>query len=211
MSFSCKAFLFDLDGTLADTGPDLAEALNMMRKKRGLEAVDYEIAKPLVSHGSRRMMQELLIDEGEDVEPLRSQFLAEYARIDHATTVLFEGIEEVLREMEARSIPWAIVTNKPTDLTMALLPVVGLDNRASEIVCSDTLPHYKPDPDGLLYVAKQLRLDPSSCVYVGDNEIDARAATSAQMPFVAAGWGYWPEHDPAERLLQAPAQLLELA
>ena len=206
-----RAFIFDLDGTLADTGPDLVAALNALRLRRQLAPVAYERVQPLVSHGSRRMMQDFLLKEGEDVEAMRDEFLAEYAKINHATTVLFDGIDATLRELERRAIPWAIVTNKPTALTLPLLPVIGLKGRARAIVCSDTLPRYKPEPDGLLHVAGELKLAPQSCAYVGDNEIDVAAAAAAKMPFVAAGWGYWPAGQPAAQLLATPAQLLELA
>lgn len=211
MSGPAQAFIFDLDGTLADTGPDLVAALNALRMQRELAPVAYELAKPLVSHGSRRMMQEFLLQDGDDMELMRDSFLVEYAKINHATTVLFAGIDSTLRELEGREIPWAIVTNKPTALTMPLLPVIGLERRARAIVCSDTLPRYKPEPDGLLHVASQLGLAPQSCVYVGDNEIDQQAAASAAMPFVAAGWGYWPRGQQAPRLCAAPAELLALA
>ena len=206
----CKAVLFDLDGTLADTGPDLVAALNVMRVERGLPEVSMKEAGHLVGYGSRLLMREMLVEEGEDIEPLRDRFLREYELTGHSRTTLFVGIEELLRKLEESTIPWAIVTNKPTRQTEGLLPVLGLDGRAVSVVCSDTLERYKPHPDGLLHVCDKVGVEAGKAVFVGDNNLDVKAAQSCGMPFVAAGWGYWEEDMQADLVLSDPLQILEL-
>ena len=202
--------MFDLDGTLADTGPDLVAALNVMRVERGLPEVSMKEAGHLVGHGSRRLMSELLVEDGEDVEPLRDRFLLEYDRTRHERTALFDGIEEVLRTLESRSVPWAIVTNKPTRQTEGLLPTIGLVDRPLAVVCSDTLPRYKPHPDGLLHVCEMVRADPGDCLFVGDNDLDIAAAAACGMPFAGAGWGYWDPGYRAGTVLDDPSGILGL-
>lgn len=205
-----KAVIFDLDGTLADTGPDLVAALNVLRKERGLPEVSMKEAGHLVGYGSRIMMRELLVEKGENIKPLRDRFLEEYEKIGHVRTKLFDGIEELLGKLEFATVPWAIVTNKPTRHTESLLPVLGLDGRAAQVICSDTLKRHKPHPDGLLQVCETLEIKADEAVFVGDNTLDVEAAQACGMPFVAAGWGYWEKDMPAEVLLQDPRQLIDL-
>ncbi|MBF2734794.1 MAG: HAD-IA family hydrolase [Betaproteobacteria bacterium AqS2] len=203
-----RAVLFDLDGTLIDTGRDLLAALNALRAERGLPALDFEAVKYLVGHGSRRLMQEHLMEEGDELEPLRERFLVEYDRAGHAQSKLFDGMQEVLDHLAAAGLPWAIVTNKPTKQTEDLLGKLDLRPAPSHVVCSDTLPRHKPYPDGLLHVCKELGVEPAACFYVGDNDLDVRASGACGMPFLAAGWGYWEPDKPAERLLARPQEII---
>ena len=204
-----EAVLFDLDGTLANTGPDLVAALNMMRQERDLPPVKFDEVKYVVGYGSRRLMREYLINEGEDLEILRKQFLSEYDRIAHENSQLFKGIPHVLDYLDNNSIPWAIVTNKPTKQTLSFIKKFNLEHRISQLVCSDTLPKYKPDPDGIIHVCNKLNIEPRNGVYIGDTTIDEDAANACGMPFLAAGWGYWQPDLNTKFLLQEPQEILD--
>ena len=203
-----KAAIFDLDGTLADTGPDLVAALNVLREKRGLHPVSMKEAGHVVGYGSRKLMKDFLADENEEIAPLRNSFLDAYEMLGHANTTLFEGIKELLSGLEEKKVPWSIVTNKPSRHTNSLLPVIGLDGRPAVVVCSDTLSRHKPHPDGLLHVCDKLGIGAKEAVFVGDNDLDVEAAESCGMPFVAAGWGYWPNGMPSEVVLEDPRDVL---
>lgn len=210
MSAGVSAVLFDLDGTLADTGPDLLAALNAMRAGRGLAAVGMDEAGHVVGHGSRKLMSLFYAEEGEEIEPLRNRFFDEYERVGHAHARLFDGIAGLLDGLEERSVPWAIVTNKPTVFTVSLLSKLGLDGRPAAVVCSDTIERHKPHPDGLLHVCGNLSVGPERAVYVGDNAVDVKAAEACGMMFAAAGWGYWEGGETPHRLLSEPADVLGL-
>lgn len=205
----CKAVLFDLDGTLADTAPDLLAALNVLRTARDLPDLPLEaLAAADVAQGSRAMMRAHLLEPGEEVEPLRQRFFAAYDATGHTKTRLFDGIAEVLHHLEEEGTPWAIVTNKPTAQTLPLLPVLNLAGRPVAVVCGDTCAQPKPDPSGLLLVCAPLGLDPGDCLFVGDALFDRDAAAGCGMPFVGAGWGYW--STTAAVVLDDPRDLLGL-
>ena len=191
------AVLFDLDGTLADTAPDLAAALNQMLQEDGRTPLPFAVLRPWVSWGAMRMIR---VGYGEDLaEPelqqLRGRFLACYEAGLCRESRLFPGIAELLEAMESAGVPWGIVTNKPGWLTEPLLGALGLGDRAGTVISGDTLPHAKPHPMPLLHAARELGVEARGCTYVGDNVRDIEAGRAAGMRTVAATWGYIPEDD----------------
>jgi phosphoglycolate phosphatase len=212
-----SGLLFDLDGTLADTAPDLAAALNAVLRAEGRSALPLEVIRPHVSHGAPRLVRlgfgsELPDDE---FERLRTQLLDAYAGAVCEETRLFEGIEDVLRHLESAGIPWGIVTNKPGWLTEPLLDAMGMLTRVRSLVSGDTLPRRKPHPDPLLLAASQLGVEAQDCVYAGDAQRDIDAGHAAGMFTVAVTWGYIPEEEEpdrwgAHRLINEPGELLEV-
>jgi N-acetyl-D-muramate 6-phosphate phosphatase len=213
----CQGILFDLDGTLADTAPDLAAAVNKMRVDRGLEMVPLEQLRPLASAGARG-----LLAGGFGVGPadhefasMREEFLANYEADLCIETTLFPGIGELLDELDERGVRWGIVTNKVTRLTEPLVAQLGLDTRAGCVVSGDTTPHSKPHPAPLLHAAKELNLQPERIVYVGDDLRDVQAGFAAGMITVAAAYGYCGSDLPptqwhAKHVVQSPAELQKL-
>ena len=186
-----RAVLFDLDGTLIDTAPDMIAALNALRAEESLPPLPYELARTQVSHGSSGLVRLAFpAVEGSPFEQLRERFLAIYnERVAHETK-LFDGAVEVLEALEASARPWGIVTNKPTFLTTPLLEAIGIGLRAGCVVAGDTLPQRKPHPAPLLHAATQLRIDPARCVYVGDDLRDVQAGNAAGMATIVASYGY---------------------
>jgi N-acetyl-D-muramate 6-phosphate phosphatase len=212
------AILFDLDGTLADTAPDLAAALNAMLREDGRDALAYELIRPWVSWGALRLIR---LGYGETLAParltqLRGRFLACYEAGICRESRLFPGIPEALAALDAAGLPWGIVTNKPGWLTEPLLAALGLGDRAGTVISGDTLPFGKPHPMPLLHAARELGVPAARCVYVGDNVRDIEAGRAAGMYTIAAAWGYIPaDDDPAgwlaDRLMHSPAALAALA
>ncbi len=196
-----RAVLFDLDGTLADTAPDLAGALNALLLEHGRAPVALARARPLTSSGARGMLRVGFgIDPGNrGYEALKARFLELYEARLCVDTRLFTGIAELLHALEARATPWGVVTNKAERLTLPLLDALGLRRRAACIVGGDTTQRAKPHPDPLLHAARAIALDPAECLYVGDDLRDIEAARAAAMPVVAAAYGYLGENsDPRE-------------
>ena len=187
----CDAILFDLDGTLLDTAPDMVGALNRLLGEHGREPLELTAARPFVSHGAARLVR-LGFAEADDehFERLRQRFLALYAAHVADGTCLFAGIEDVLGALEAIGKPWGVVTNKPGWLTTPLLRALDLDSRAACVVSGDTVAERKPHPMPLLHAAAQIGVDAERCVYVGDAERDIRAGRAARMTTVAAAYGY---------------------
>jgi len=209
------AVLFDLDGTLADTAPDLAGALNRLLTERGRAPISLEQARPVTSSGARGMLRVGLGIEPAhaEYEELRTRFLDLYAeRVCHATR-LFDGVADLLDALEARGLQWGVVTNKAERFTVPLLEALELIPRAACVVGGDTTPRAKPHPDPLLHAAKVLALAPEHCLYVGDDLRDVRAARAAGMPIVVAAYGYLGEDgDPsrwgADGVIDHPAEIL---
>lgn len=207
-----RAVLFDLDGTLLDTAPDMGGALNELRAEAGLAPLDPGTIRPHVSHGSTGLVSLAFGDPGEAAfERLRARFLEIYRGRIARETRPFEGGAQMLAELERRGLPWGVVTNKPAWLTEPLLAALGLDRRASCIVSGDTLAERKPHPRPLQFAAERLACAAASCVYVGDAERDMLAARAAGMIGLVAGFGYigaeasaqrWPAdgwlHDPCD-------------
>jgi phosphoglycolate phosphatase len=211
-----QAVLFDLDGTLADTAPDLAAALNRLRADQGLEPLPLEEVRPFASAGARG-----LVHIGFDAKPgdaeydaLREAFLEFYRERTCVETRLFDGIPELLGELARRRIPWGIVTIKATRFTDRVVEALKLAPDC--VVSGDTTPHLKPHPAPLLHAAGLLKLPPASCLYLGDDLRDIQGARAAGMRGVAVDWGY---HHPAsggpgtwqaEAVIAKPQDLLGL-
>jgi 2-phosphoglycolate phosphatase len=185
-----RAVLFDFDGTLADTAPDLAAAVNRMRVEHGHEALPIERLRPFASAGARGLVHAGFGIKPEDAEyaALRETFLEYYAERVCERTQLFPGIAELLGELRARGIAWGIVTNKATRFTERIISSLKLDPDC--VACGDTTPHLKPHPAPLLHAAEQLKLAPASCCYLGDDLRDMKAAHAAGMRPIAVEWGY---------------------
>ncbi|MDB5990702.1 MAG: gph3 [Herbaspirillum sp.] len=209
------AILFDLDGTLADTAPDLAEAVNRIRVGRGLIATPYELLRPVASAGARGLIGVAfgLAPGQAEFEPLRDQFLANYTNAIAVKSTLFDGIPALLAALEKNGIQWGIVTNKVARLTDLLVPQIGLSHAAC-VISGDTTGHPKPHPAPLLEAAKRIGLAPQNCWYVGDDLRDIQAGHAAGMPTIAAGWGYCGHVEPdswqADHVVAAPLDLLRL-
>lgn len=211
------AVLFDLDGTLIDSAPDLAGAGNDMRVARGLPPYPLEHFRAMVGAGARGMVGRAFgVGPNEDgYSALRDEFLNRYeARMTQATQ-LFDGMLPVLDAFDARALPWGIVTNKATRFADPLTRALGLLPRATTLVCGDTTAHAKPHPAPLLEAARRIGVDAVACVYVGDDLRDVQAGRAAGMTTVAVHWGYLGEGDAiedwgADHLVRTPAELLKL-
>lgn len=208
-----RAILFDLDGTLADTAPDLAAAVNLLRTERGLTPTPYDILRPTASAGARGMIGAAfgLAPGDEGYEELRLQWFDRYQAAMAVHSTLFEGVAELLDGIRDAGMAWGIVTNKPARFTDPLVPQIGLAH-AGCIVSGDTTPHAKPHPAPLLEAARRLGIDPQHCWYVGDDLRDIEAGRAAGMVTVACNWGYCGAIDPAtwgaDYLLDSPTHLL---
>lgn len=187
-----RAVLFDLDGTLADTAPDMARTVNLLRTRRGLAPVALEQVRPHVSKGARGMICSAfeITAEHPDFQAMREEFLDVYEDNLCVDTRLFPGMEELLDELEQRRIAWGVVTNKFERFARPVLEGLGLGARAGVIVGGDTCPRAKPYPDPLLFAAQRLEVEPAETLYVGDDERDVQAARAAGMPVLVAGYGY---------------------
>jgi 2-phosphoglycolate phosphatase len=208
--------LVDLDGTLADTAPDMVAAANRLLVEEGASPLHFDDLRPLVSFGALGLVRRAFgADlEGEPLERLRRRFLELYAANLCAETRLFPEFEDVLDELEARGVPWGVVTNKPGWLTEPLLETLRLRTRAGSIVSGDTLPERKPHPAPLLRAAHEIGVAADDCVYVGDARRDIEAGRAAGMATIAAGWGYIPVADSvndwaADLVADSPTQILQ--
>jgi 2-phosphoglycolate phosphatase len=210
-----RGVLFDLDGTLLDTAHDMMNALNALRAEENLAPLPYEKVRCQVSHGANALVK---LSFGElsstEHELMRQRLLDIYRKQLAKHTVLFEGGDEMLRDLERRGLHWGIVTNKPGWLTDPLLVEVGLHTRARAVVSGDTLTQRKPHPLPLLHAAEAMGIRPEECVYVGDAERDMQAAQAAGMYALVAGFGYLGEDDRADQWfshgwLDTPLDLLE--
>ena len=208
------AVLFDLDGTLADTAPDMAHTVNLMRKRRGLAPVAAESVRAHVSKGARGMITSAfgIGADHADFAAMREEFLALYADNLCIDTRLFPGMDELLAHLEGESKPWGVVTNKFERLARPLIAALGLADRAAVVIGGDTCARSKPFPDPLLLAAELIGVAPARVLYVGDDERDVQAARAAGMPVVAAGYGYLgdgpaPELWGADAIVQSVAEL----
>jgi phosphoglycolate phosphatase len=209
------AVLFDLDGTLADTAPDLAAALNRVRGDLGLPPVPFARLRPYASHGARGLLGAgmSLAPEDERYLALREAFLRHYEQALCVQTTLFDEVADLLAAIEARGLPWGIVTNKAMRFTEPLLDALGLAERAGAVIGGDTTPHAKPHPAPLVEAAQRLGVAPSRCVYVGDAERDVIAGAAAGMATIVALYGYIepqdaPESWPASGSIATPGELI---
>lgn len=211
------AVLFDLDGTLVDSAPDLAAAADRMRTDRGLPSLPFADYRPLVGAGARGMVGVAFgitpADPG--FEALREEFLDNYERSLTERTLPFEGVPEMLAQLQRQGLLWGVVTNKATRFTEPLTQAMPLFASAGVIVSGDTTPHPKPYPAPLLEAARRLGVAPGVCVYVGDDERDIVAGRAAGMATVAATYGYLGARSDtaqwgADAEIYSPSALLQL-
>ncbi|MEW5892117.1 MAG: phosphoglycolate phosphatase [Pseudomonadota bacterium] len=210
-----RVVLFDLDGTLVDTAPDLGFALNQLRQRRGLAPLAEAQIRPQASHGARGLLQLGFGVTPEDAEfrALRQEFLALYEASIVRASRLFPGMAEVLADLEANDIRWGVVTNKPERYTVPLLRGLDLMHRAACVVSGDTCAQPKPHPAPMLHACRLAGAEPPECLYVGDAERDVEAASAAGMPTLIARYGYLGAHDRPEEwgaagFIDRPADLL---
>ncbi|MGH8672429.1 MAG: HAD family hydrolase [Burkholderiales bacterium] len=210
-----KAVLFDFDGTLADTAPDLGAALNTLRTQRGLTALDPAAIRPHASHGARGLLKFGfdITQQDPDYVHMRERFLAIYAENLYVHTRLFPQAAELLRALQSRELKWGIVTNKPLRYTHPLIEKLNL-GEAGCVVCGDSVENAKPHPESLLRASELLGVPAPDCVYVGDARRDIEAALAAGMRAVVARYGYLgtedaPETWQAHGAIDTPLQLLD--
>lgn len=216
MTSTIKTVLFDLDGTLADTAPDLAYALNILLKEQKQEPIPYEEIRPVVSHGGKAIV-ELgfgLPPDSDEFEKLRKRFLDIYCENLVEKTDLFPGIEKLLLEIETRGLNWGIVTNKPAWLTDPLMEKLALTERAVSIISGDTIEQRKPHPAPMLLACKQAGSKAHECLYIGDAERDIIAGNNAGMKTVIALYGYIghddkPDNWGADFCINDPLEILD--
>ncbi len=212
-----KIVLFDLDGTFADTAPDLAHALNQTLQLHGKPALTLEQIRPAVSHGGNALIKLGFNIELEDsrFESLRQDLLRFYIQDICLHTTLFPGMEQLLNRLDDNNIPWGIVTNKPEWLTNPLMEELQMTERAACIVSGDTTANSKPHPEPILYACKLAGgHDPSECIYVGDARRDIEAGNSAGTKTLIALFGYIEEHENtdnwgADGAVEHPSQILD--
>ncbi len=210
-----RAILFDLDGTLADTAPDLAAAVNLLRTERGLAPTPYPVLRPTASAGARGMIGAAfgLAPGDEGYEALRLAWFANYEAAMAVHSSLFPGVPQLLQGLADAGLAWGIVTNKPERFTNPLVGMIGLQ-QAGCVVSGDTTAHAKPHPAPLFEAARRLGLAPQDCWYVGDDLRDIEAGRAAGMATVACSWGYCGTLEPAQwgadLLLDTPQALLEV-
>jgi phosphoglycolate phosphatase len=192
-----RTVLFDLDGTLVDTAPDLGFSLNELRRRRGLPPLAEAQYRPQASHGTQGLLRlGFGLDQDDPAfAALRQEYLEIYAACLTANSPLFPGMAEVLGELEARGLNWGVVTNKPIRFTEPLLAQLGLMRRTACVVCGDTLAFNKPHPAPMLHACRLAGSEPGQCLYVGDAERDMVAAAAACMPALVALYGYLGDED----------------
>lgn len=212
-----NSVFFDLDGTLADTAPDLVAAANQMLAKRNLPLKPYELLRPRASAGARGMILGAFGINTDHPEflALRDEFLFNYENALLVDSVLFAGVDALLDRLDAAKLPWGIITNKAERFTNPLTDLMGLRQRAASTVSGDTTPFSKPHPEPILHAARLAKVDPSKSLYVGDDIRDIHAGKAAGMQTVAAAYGYCgceelPENWGADFLVTHPSELLEI-
>jgi N-acetyl-D-muramate 6-phosphate phosphatase len=217
MQLKVKAVLFDLDGTLIDSAPDLAGAANDMRVARGMPELPYAAFRPMVGSGARGM-----VGAGFGIGPsdggfaeLRDEFLNRYEERMTQLTHVFTEVAGMLDALDAAAIPWGIVTNKATRFASPLVEALMLHQRAAVLIAGDTTPHSKPHPAPLFEAARRIQFPPTDCAYVGDDLRDIQAGHAAGMTTVAVRWGYLGFGEPIEawgahHIADVPADVLTL-
>ena len=212
-----QAILFDLDGTLIDSAPDLAAAAEKMRLDRGLPSLPTRLYRPMSGSGARGMIAVAfgLAPEDAGFAALKDEFYFNYARCMTQRTSVFEGVQSLVVQLRDRNLAWGVVTNKAERFTGPLTRSMPLFESAAVVISGDTTPHTKPHPEPLLEAARRLGLEPARCVYVGDDARDIVAGRAAGMGTVAANYGYlgkladtalWGAH----ATIKSPLELLQL-
>ncbi len=187
-----RAVLFDLDGTLIDSAPDLGDAADKMRTDRGLPSLPEALYRPMAGAGARGMLKVAfdITPEHPTYEAFREEFFVNYERAMTVRTYIFDGVTDVIDALRQRDMPWGVVTNKMARFTDPLTQAMPLFSSASAIVSGDTTAHAKPHPAPMFEAARRLGLSPEVCLYVGDDERDIVAGRAAGMRTVAASYGY---------------------
>ncbi len=210
-----KAILFDFDGTLADTAPDLGHALNRQRIARGLPELPIAQIRSQASAGSRGLLGlGFNIKPGDsDYESMRDEFLDFYTQRLCHDTCLFPGVDELLNQLETRNLPWGIVTNKPARFAYPLIQMLGLAQRVACVICGDETANTKPHPEPLLTASNKMAIAPANCIYLGDDIRDVQASLAADMQPIVARYGYLGNDQPPETwgaryLIDHPKELL---
>lgn len=212
------AVLFDLDGTLVDTAPDLGHALNLQLEKHGKNPLPLEVIRPYASHGSQGLLGLAfnITPNDNNFIAMREEYLACYASVLTRSPALFAEMDHVLNTLNQRGVPWGIVTNKPGRFTTPIVEHLGLDKQSVCVVSGDDAPKPKPSPATLFLACKRAALKPAHCLYVGDAARDVTAGKAAGMKTVIAMYGYIDEvHDTptewgADASINTPTELLDL-
>ena len=212
-----QAVLFDLDGTLIDSAPDLGAAADKMRTDRGMPSLDYALYRPMAGSGARGMLEIAfgMAPEHPDYEAFKEEFLSNYEQAMTVRSVIFDGVNDLLAHLQAKGMLWGVVTNKHQRFTLPLTAQLPLFATAKAIVSGDTTPHAKPHPEPLFEAARRMQLPPEHCWYVGDDERDIVAGKAAGMTTVAAHYGYLGSQAEvlnwgADHIIHSPLALAEL-
>ena len=212
-----KAVLFDLDGTLIDSAPDLGAAADKMRVDRGMPSLPLDAYRHMAGAGARGMLGIAfgMTPESAGFAEMREEFFRNYEQCMTERTYAFDGVPELIQTLEAGSLLWGIVTNKSMRFTDPLTQQMPLFSKAAAVVSGDTTPHAKPHPEPLLEAARRMNIDPEHCIYVGDDERDIQAGAAAGMKTVAACYGYLgaktdTAHWGADAHIKSPLELLKL-
>lgn len=192
-----RAVLFDLDGTLIDSAPDLAAAADKMRVDRGLPSLAFEEYRPMAGAGARGMLGVAfdMSPEHHNFVAWREEFFFNYEMCLTQRTKAFSGVEALLASLSMRGLAWGIVTNKSMRFTDPLVRKLTVLHSAAVVISGDTTAHAKPHPEPMLEAARRLKIAPQNCVYIGDDKRDIEAGKAAGMPSLAATWGYMGNHD----------------
>ncbi|MBD9393952.1 HAD family hydrolase [Acidovorax sp. ACV01] len=212
-----RAVLFDLDGTLIDSAPDLGAAADKMRTDRGLPSLPLARYRPMAGAGARGMLGEAfgMAPDHPEFLAMREEFFVNYELRMTERTSIFEGVPELVSQILQRKLAWGVVTNKAARFTDPLTRAIPLFATAGAVVSGDTTPHAKPHPAPLLEAASRLKIEPGQCIYVGDDERDIVAGLAAGMGTVAATYGYLgaktnPMEWGAHAAIKSPSELLQL-
>ena len=212
-----SAVLFDLDGTLIDSAPDLGAAADKMRTDRGLASIPVAEYRFMAGAGARGMLSVAfgMTPEHEEFESLKEEFFKNYEVDLTRGTYAFDGVNEMISQLNTANLKWGVVTNKSQRFTLPLTSAMPLFKTAQTIVSGDTTPHAKPHPAPIIEAVRQLGLVPAQCIYVGDDERDIIAGRAAGMPTVAAAYGYLGVRSDigdwnADAVINSPAALLQL-
>lgn len=212
-----RAVLFDLDGTLIDSAPDLGAAADKMRTDRGLPSLPAALYRPMAGAGARGMLGVAfgIAPDAADFEALREEFYVNYETRMVAGTFVFEGVQQLIDALHGQGLGWGVVTNKSARFTDPLTRAIPLFASAGAIVSGDTTPFAKPHPEPLFEAARRLGVDPARCIYVGDDERDIIAGRAAGMRTVAATYGYMGDQADstlwnAHAAISSPLELLQL-
>lgn len=195
-----KAVFFDLDGTLVDTAPDMVAVLQELQRDQGIEPISYDLGRSHVSNGAIGLLRVAFPEQTIVAEsPLLSDYLRRYESRICEHSAVFDGLDELLRQLEQAAMPWGVVTNKPAYLTQSLLRQLGLAERSACTVSGDTLKTRKPDPGPLLHACEIAGVQPRETLYIGDAERDIEAGRRAGMMTIAAAYGYITAQDNPDR------------